>query len=75
MCYPFAPCDDGETGCLVHADCKTGLDCNPNGTNGICSDVNECNWSPPVCGSDATCTNTIGSYTCACNSGNELSYT
>ena len=32
-----------------------------------CLDVNECSTNP--CHSNATCTNTGGSYTCACNSG------
>ena len=31
------------------------------------SDINECDMSP--CDPDATCTNTLGSFVCACNSG------
>ncbi|XP_078523263.1 mucin-4-like [Lissotriton helveticus] len=33
----------------------------------LCSDVNECSNSP--CHQNATCANTLGSYTCTCNSG------
>ena len=35
----------------------------------ICIDVNECNESPSPCHSDATCTNTAGSYICECQHG------
>lgn len=35
---------------------------------GICTDVDECGTAG-VCGVGATCTNTTGSYTCACNTG------
>ncbi len=35
---------------------------------GICTDVNEC-ATADVCGVGASCANTIGSYTCSCNSG------
>ena len=33
------------------------------------SDVNECTASPSPCHMNAQCTNTIGSYCCACNPG------
>lgn len=33
----------------------------------LCEDVNECSDAP--CPGNATCTNTYGSYACACNSG------
>lgn len=32
------------------------------------TDINECQTGTP-CGGNATCTNTIGNYTCACKSG------
>ena len=32
-------------------------------------DINECIMSIDDCHSAATCTNTIGSYTCTCNTG------
>ena len=31
-------------------------------------DINECNASPSPCDSNATCANTLGSFTCTCNS-------
>ena len=33
------------------------------------SDIDECTAGTASCDADATCTNTVGSYTCACNSG------
>ena len=33
------------------------------------SDVNECSRGTSRCSSNATCTDTIGSYTCSCNAG------
>ena len=36
-----------------------------NDTN--CLDIDECNEGSDVCHANATCTNTIGSFTCDCN--------
>ena len=33
------------------------------------SDINECTVGTNNCDAQATCNNTFGSYTCACNSG------
>ena len=33
------------------------------------SDINECTVGTNNCDAQATCSNTFGSYTCACNSG------
>jgi len=35
----------------------------------MCLDVDECLTGTHACHSDATCTNTVGAYTCACNFG------
>ena len=32
-------------------------------------DINECEDDPEICGMNANCTNTIGSYMCSCSSG------
>ncbi|KAM9494358.1 adhesion G protein-coupled receptor E5 isoform 2-T2 [Clarias gariepinus] len=34
-----------------------------------CNDINECEKNETICGSNATCNNTIGSYYCTCNRG------
>ncbi|MGH0171917.1 UNVERIFIED_CONTAM: hypothetical protein FKN15_062137 [Acipenser sinensis] len=35
----------------------------------ICSDIDECNQDPLICGSNAQCTNTAGNYSCSCVTG------
>jgi len=34
-----------------------------------CTDINECTSGANNCSANATCTNTLGSFTCACNTG------
>ncbi|XP_044850686.1 adhesion G protein-coupled receptor E5-like [Mauremys mutica] len=34
-----------------------------------CQDIDECNKTPDICGPNATCINTIGSYWCECRAG------
>ena len=34
-----------------------------------CADVNECQAGTDNCDSNANCTNTMGSFTCACKTG------
>jgi cysteine-rich repeat protein len=67
-------CDDGNTlsgdGCA--SDCSAtepGFTCPPAG--GACADLDECSGEGGGnnCHPDATCTNTPGSFTCACNPG------
>ncbi|XP_065178731.1 uncharacterized protein LOC135809326 [Sycon ciliatum] len=42
----------------------------PSATSGItCDDIDECASSAHNCDSSATCTNTVGSFTCTCNAG------
>lgn len=36
---------------------------------GACADIDECTEGTDDCDSDASCTNTSGAYTCACNEG------
>ena len=55
-CY----CDDGyEPLCADKNNCKNG-----------CKNINECEKAPP-CGTNATCTDTPGSFICKCNPNNE----
>jgi len=35
----------------------------------ICLDINECSGHTHDCDHDATCTDTLGSYRCSCNTG------
>ena len=37
--------------------------------DGGCVDIDECALPDPVCGLNATCTNTVGSYQCLCDEG------
>ncbi|MCY0997150.1 FG-GAP-like repeat-containing protein [Myxococcus sp. MISCRS1] len=60
-CLPVnAPCD-------ATVPCCDGLSCQ----SGTCVDVNECAAGTDNCDENATCTNTVGSFTCACNPGYE----
>ncbi len=58
-CLPVsAPCD-------ATVPCCDGLTCQ----SGTCTDVNECALGTDDCDANAACTNTPGSFTCACNEG------
>ncbi|TRY57420.1 hypothetical protein DNTS_031417 [Danionella cerebrum] len=62
-CHPDASCKlDSKKGCA----CKNGFT-----GNGIssCRDDNECENVTGICGPDANCSNTVGSYYCTCLSG------
>ncbi len=66
-------CDDGNTmagdGCFACA-VEAGYTCDATKHPTTCADINECTaagGSP--CGSNSTCANTVGSYTCTCASG------
>ena len=59
-------------GCQDDGDCQDGYICL---SSGFCWDLDECEEPNGLgiayCGANAQCTNTIGSFTCACHSGFE----
>ncbi|XP_030062792.1 adhesion G protein-coupled receptor L4 [Microcaecilia unicolor] len=63
-CHEYAKCEirDGTQGCF----CMIGYT-----GDGItfCDDDNECQNATQICGENANCTNTIGSYYCMCAPG------
>ena len=67
-------CNNGGT-CVNMSTSYQCLNCNPgfiaNGTNAPCSNINECTSTTNVhdCHTSALCTDTQGSFTCACNQG------
>lgn len=67
-CSSLATCRDPSTAAGdVICTCPKGYTGNGKGASG-CVDINEC--SPTnSCGSGGTCTNTAGTYTCACAAG------
>ncbi|AUX34867.1 MULTISPECIES: EGF domain-containing protein [Sorangium] len=72
---PSSPLYDptcGGQGCLaVSAPCDPTVPCCDGLTcqSGTCTDVNECALGTDNCDANATCINTTGSFTCACNEG------
>ena len=68
------PCDDGNLvggdGCSAGCAIEPGYACTGAGPS-ICTDVDECagEGAGNDCDPNATCTNTTGSFTCACNAG------
>ena len=63
---PCATLDCGANGSCVAGACA----CDAGWTGERCEvDVDECAEDPMACHADATCTNTDGSFECACNEG------
>ncbi|NTX16042.1 hypothetical protein HUA76_35255 [Myxococcus sp. CA056] len=64
-------CDDGARtggdGCSATCQVEPGYAC--SGQPSVCTDVNECTNGTSQCSTNATCTNTPGSYTCTCKGG------
>nr|XP_039261305.1 adhesion G-protein coupled receptor G6-like [Styela clava] len=51
------------------ASCPGGYEKNPNGTNPMCIDINECALRKQCFMTGQVCVNTLGSYTCVCAEG------
>ncbi|WP_437660827.1 FG-GAP-like repeat-containing protein [Sorangium sp. So ce1182] len=72
---PSSPLYDptcGGLGCLaVNAPCDATVPCCDGLTcqSGTCTDVDECALGTDNCDANAACTNTTGSFSCACNAG------
>jgi MYXO-CTERM domain-containing protein len=64
-------CDDGDTdpgdGCSATCTLEPGWVCNGEPTT--CADIDECADNTDDCDALAVCTNTPGSFTCACATG------
>ncbi len=69
-CYPHEQCGHNVEGCETDDDCSSGLECL---ATGFCYDIDECSEDVGTglqhCGSNTICTNSIGSFSCSCNSG------
>ena len=62
------PCSTVD--CGQHGSCSDGSCICSDGYGGTsCQDINECDGGTNPCGENSTCTNTDGSFTCACNNG------
>ena len=68
---PGEACDDGNTapgdGCDAACAVESGWVCETVGA--ACTDIDECAQGPSPCDVNATCTNSEGAYSCACNEG------
>ena len=70
-------CGQNEVGCEGNEDCLPGYYCVTTAAQPYCTELNEC--SPKngqfegllYCGQNTACTNTVGSFTCTCNTGFE----
>ena len=68
-------CSAGVTGCLNHEDCIDGHYCKTEMDKPTCYDIDECDIDNTIfngtayCGIEATCTNSVGSLSCPCDTG------
>lgn len=71
----YYTCGEGEVGCLTDDDCHNGFYCYQNTAQPYCTDINECTANNKkyegllYCGRHTTCSNSAGSFSCACQSG------
>ncbi|XP_035258774.1 adhesion G protein-coupled receptor E1-like isoform X1 [Anguilla anguilla] len=73
ICGPKASCQNtaGSYNCTCSEGyiSSNGQRVFHNATGVTCADEDECERAPPVCGRNGTCTNSPGTYTCACEPG------
>ena len=67
--------NDIKVGCKNNDDCSPGLECQGEGIEKKCQDIDECtdprfkSDAEVYCGAKADCVNTVGSLTCPCHAG------
>lgn len=66
-----APINSCVPACGPNQVCNAALqcECSPGFGGPNCVDINECAAGTDNCSANATCTNTVGSFACACNAG------
>ncbi len=70
---PTETCEDGNLaagdGCDASCDIEPGWSCSFGDLPSVCVEIDECAAGSADCVAAATCTNVVGSYTCACPPG------
>ena len=68
-------CGNNVAGCVSDEDCQDGHYCKTDMDQPTCYELDECDIDniyfngTAYCGEEAYCTNTVGSFTCTCDSG------
>ncbi|MEZ4328374.1 MAG: EGF domain-containing protein [Polyangiales bacterium] len=71
-CVSLASCSDPTPAVNDYeCTCAAGYTGDGRASGSRCTNINECDNDEDNCASDATCTDTQGSFTCACNEGFE----
>ncbi|XP_072561322.1 adhesion G protein-coupled receptor E3-like [Paramormyrops kingsleyae] len=73
-CWGEDPCGPNATcltsgGCVCNSGFNRQDNTDPTPESYGCIDIDECTEEPGICGTNAMCTNTIGNYTCSCETG------